>query len=186
MGVYGMNLAGKNGEKLFSFARSFIEEIPEVRKSLPPIISDIIDDRREPEYSSELLITVQPAKSLKDQGKASAVIQVANKGNGVVSLLSMRIVLLDNSDNILGEFNEWIVTPFAVEEDWPGPLMPNSNRFFSSKGKTSVPYSDPSLLKAEYEVTDIRIWNSEKTTESTDDTDEDITNTDEPSTTADN
>ena len=160
LAVYGMNLAGEKSEEFFSFVQSTIKEIPEVMESLPPITADLLNDRRDPNYRDQLDITVEPTL-LRKSGKLGASIQIVNKGSEVVSLLSLRVVILDQNNEIFGEFNEWLVTPFAVKDNWAGPLLPDSNRFLTASGRKASTVSNLSELKAEYEITELRVWNGQ-------------------------
>lgn len=159
--VYGMNFAGDKSEELVSLAEQAIRGLPELQKSLPPVLADILDDRRQPDYSAHLDITADTTLMPNQNGRLRTKIEIVNNGSEVVSLLSLRIVVLNGQNEILTESNQWAATPIAADDDWRGPLMPGSRRYFATyRGGCSIFYADQ--LKTEVEITDIRVWNGEK------------------------
>ncbi len=101
---------------------------------------------------------------LERNGRVRTTVNVINNGEEVVSLLALRIVILNAHDEILTESNEWAATPFAAEHDWRGPIMPGSQRHFASSHSRTFSVSSFNELKTEVEITDIRIWNGKKDT----------------------
>jgi hypothetical protein len=96
-----------------------------------------------------------------NKGTVKTTIEVVNNGKQIVSLLSLRVVVLTSRNDVITESNEWAATPIAADKDWRGPLMPGSRRYFvTSRGGLPVYSADE--LKTEVEITDIRVWNSEK------------------------
>jgi len=161
--VYGMNFAGDKSEELVSLAEQAIRGLPELQKSLPPVLADILDDRRQPDYSGQLDITANTTLMPNQNGRVRTKVEIVNKGGEVVSLLSLRIVVLNGRNEILTESNQWAATPIAADHDWRGPLMPGSRRYFVTYcGVSPVFYADD--LKTEIEITDIRVWNGDKQT----------------------
>ena len=161
--IYGMNFAGDKSEEVVSLVEEAIRGLPQLRESLPPALADILDDRRQPDYSSQLDITANTMLLPADKGTVKTTIEIVNNGKEVVSLLSLRVVVLTSQNEIITESNEWAATPIAAENDWRGPLMPGSRRYFvTSRG--GLPVFSADELKTEVEITDIRIWNSEKGT----------------------
>lgn len=158
--IYGMNFAGQKSEKLLGLVQEAVQGVPILQKSLPPFFADALNDYRQPEYSAQLEITAKT--DLPDQnGRLRTSISVVNKGAEVVSLLSIRVVVLDSQDRILAESNEWAATPFAAEDDWPGPLMPGSHRYFTCSERGSGDSSGGDL-KTQIEITDVRLWSGRK------------------------
>jgi len=161
--IYGMNFAGEKTEELATLAEAAIRGLPELQKSLPPALADMLNDRRQPDYSSQLDITANTTLMPDQNGRLRTNVEVVNNGKEVVSLLSLRVVVLTSRNEIITESNEWAATPIAADDDWRGPLMPGSRRYFvTSHRGLPVFYADE--LKTEVEITDIRIWNSEKGT----------------------
>jgi hypothetical protein len=160
--IFGIHFAGDKSELLISLAEDAVRGLPELQKNLPPILADVLDDRREPEYCKQLEITTNTTIHQDRHGMLRTAIQVVNNGQEVVSLLSLRIVVLNENNEILAESNEWAATPFAAEDDWRGPLMPGSSRRFIAYHGGTSPLFSINNLKTEVEITDIRIWNGGK------------------------
>ena len=161
--VYGMNIAGEKSEEIISLTQSTIQGLPAIYESLPPVASDIFNSRREPQYRDQIEIIAEPVQIPQSAGKLGTSLTITNKGSKVVSLMSLRIVILDSSKNVLAESNEWVVTPVASKNEWPGPLMPDSKRYFSTSAQNA--YNIPNIqdLNVEVEITEIRIWEEDKT-----------------------
>jgi hypothetical protein len=164
--IYGMHFAGEKSEALVSLAQDAVQGLPTLQKSLPPVLADLLDDHRQPDYRTQLQITAKTAPSPDQNGKLRTSVTVANNGPEVVSLLSLRVVVLNPQGQILTESNEWAATPFAAKDDWRGPLMPGSVRYFTCSGSDAAA-SSADDLKTEVEITDVRIWNGGKSAPST-------------------
>lgn len=161
--IYGMNFAGDKTEEVVSLVEEAIRGLPNLQESFPPVLADMLDDRRQPGYRTQIEISANTTLSPDDNGTVKTTIEIANNGSEVVSLLSLRVVVLTSRDEIITESNEWAATPIAADHDWRGPLMPGSRRYFdTSRGGLLVFSADE--LRTEVEITDIRIWNSEKGT----------------------
>lgn len=167
--IYGVHFAGEKSQELVSLAQSAIRGLPDLQASLPPILSDILDDHRQPDYCNQLEITAKTTLQPDHNRKVRTKVEVINNGKEVISLLSLRILILDEHNDILAESNEWAATPFAADHDWRGPIMPDSHRYFASTSYIPSPVSYVDDLKTEVEITDIRIWNSGKETSLLDD-----------------
>lgn len=159
--IYGMNFAGNKSEEVVALVEKAISGLPELREALPPVLADMIDDHRQPDYAAQLDITAKTTLLPADQGTVKTTVEIVNNGKEVVSLLSMRVVVLTSQNDIITESNEWGATPIAADEDWRGPLMPGSRRYFVTS-RQALPVFSADELKTEVEITDIRIWNSEK------------------------
>ena len=162
--IYGMHFVGERSEAIITIAENAVHGLPAFQESLPPVLADMLNDHREPGYRNELEITVQPSISPNNRNEIGTAVKVVNNGPDVVTLLTLRIVVLDSNGEILTESNEWVVTPFSIEDDWPGPLMPGSERYFSTSHRIVHQIPSANELKAEVEITDIRIWNGQKVT----------------------
>jgi len=161
--IYGMNFAGDKSEEIVSLAEEAIRGLPKLQESLPPVLADMLNDRRQPDYSTQLTITPSTTLLPNDNGTVKTTIEIVNNGKEVVSLLSLRVVVLTSRNEIITESNEWAATPIAADHDWRGPLMPGSRRYFVTS-RRALPVFSADDLKTEVEITDIRIWNSEKGT----------------------
>ena len=169
--LYGMHFVGEKSEKIVtSFVEDAIQGLPALQKSLPPVLGDLLDDRRVPEYCNQLNIRARTSVQDDRNGRMRTEIKVTNNGEEVVSLLSLRIVIFDSRDEILDESNEWAATPIAADDDWRGPIMPGSNRHFIVSHYRRSPNLYLEDLKTEVEITDVRVWNSSKNTPLIEDT----------------
>jgi len=167
--IYGVHFAGDKSEELVSLAQNAIRGLPDLQESLPPVLADILDDRRQPDYCDQLEITAKTTIQPDRNQRMRTTVEVINNGKEVVSLLSLRILILDEHNEILAESNEWAATPFTADHDWRGPIMPDSRRYFAFTCYRAFPISYLDDLKTEVEITDIRIWNSVKETALTND-----------------
>ena len=159
--LYSMHFVGDKSEKIVtSLIEDAIQGLPVLQKSLPPVLGDLLDDRRLPDYCDQLEIRARTSVRDDRNGRMRTEIKVTNNGEEVVSLLSLRIVVVDSEDEILDESNEWAATPIAADEDWRGPIMPGSNRHFVVSHYQRSPNLYLEDLKTEIEITDVRVWNS--------------------------
>jgi hypothetical protein len=160
--IYGMHFASNKSEELVTLAEEAIRGLPELQKALPPVLADMLNDRRQPDYSSQLTITPTTTLLPADNGTVKTRIEIVNNGKQVVSFLSLRLVVLTSNNEVITESDEIAATPIAAgNERWRGPLMPGSHRYLVvSRG--SLPVYSADELKPEVEITDIRIWNAEK------------------------
>ena len=158
MVIYGVHFAGERSEKLVSLVGEAIGSLPDLREALPPALADILDDRRQPDYAAELDISAK-TNFVPDQHRMLRTkIEVVNEGSEIVSLLCLRVVVLNPNGEILSESNEWAATPIAADHDWRGALMPGSHRYFVSC-RRALPAFFADDLRTEVEITDLRVWN---------------------------
>ncbi len=155
VGLYGMNLLDRKSGDLTSLGKELVAAVPEILEALPPALSDAINDRRDPGYRSELEIDVAIDDD-EDSSWKRSVVTVKNNGDEVVSLLAVRIVLLDEDGLPTSERGTYVATPLAIDDcdAWSGPILPGETRRISAHMR-----SDASHVKAEIEVTEIRVWN---------------------------
>ncbi len=156
--LYGMNIADRKTGSLYELIEFGVDSLPQLAEALPPFLSDAINDERRPEYAEELNITARLAKS--EYGRLRPVVVVENDGDEVVSLMSMRIVLLDEDGNPLSEVNEWVATPIAGDDDeWRGPLLPGETRRFRARMQYGCRRDkQDAAVDVAYEITEIRTW----------------------------
>ncbi len=158
--LYAVHLASEKSEQVLTLAQGAIKGLPEFTKSLPPALSDMLDDRREPQYSHELAISAKVVSNPDDHGRVRTEVEIINNGDSVVSLLSLRITLVDDKEQLLCESQEWAATPVAADSGWRGPILPGSKRHFVCGGLWGVRPSD--VLTPQIEVTELRVWNDAK------------------------
>jgi hypothetical protein len=160
--IYGMHFASNKSEELVTLAEEAIRGMPELQKALPPVLADMLNDSRQPDYISQLTITPTTTLLPANNGTVKTRIEIVNNGKQIVSFLSLRLVVLTSNNEVITESDEIAATPIAAgNERWRGPIMPGSHRYFVvSRG--SLPVYSADELKPEVEITDIRIWNAEK------------------------
>ncbi|HPC95472.1 MAG TPA: hypothetical protein PLU87_11045 [Sedimentisphaerales bacterium] len=161
--LYGVHLASEKSDQVISLAQGAIHGLPQFRQALPPALSDMLDDRRQPDYCRELAIDAKVVTRPGSHGRAQTAVEITNNGKEVVSLLSLRVVLLDENGGLLSESQEWAATPFAADHDWRGPIMPGSRRRFLCSGGHLYDVGPLDEIKAEIEITELRVWNGPQT-----------------------
>ena len=156
---YGMNIVDRKTNSVFDLVEAVLNGLPELTDALPPVLADAIHDQRRPEYAGELEVSVRLAESSRRRGACRPVVELHNNGSEVVSLLSMRVVVLNQRGEPVAEFNEWAATPIAANDDWRGPLLPGATRHLSVG--TLFLGEDRAVddFHAEVEITDVRVWN---------------------------
>ncbi len=160
--LYTVHLASDKSERVITLAQSALKGLPELTHSLPPALADMLDDHRRPDYCKELTISAKVVSAPDAHGRVRTTVEVVNNGAEVVSLLSLRILILDEQNQPLCESQEWAATPFAGDDGWRGPIMPGSRRHFvcyRSCGRNMDALTD---LSTEVEVTELRVWNNPK------------------------
>ncbi len=165
--LYGVHMAGEKSERVITLAQSAIHGLPEFAESLPPALSDMLNDRRQPDYANSLAITTRPASTPGSHDAARTAIEVVNNGKEVVSLLGLRLTTFDSQGRLLSESQEWAATPVATDGGLRGPIMPGSRRYFVSSrycGHEAGPMED---VKTEVEITELRLWNAPQNTPAT-------------------
>ncbi|MBN1360647.1 MAG: hypothetical protein JW993_08650 [Sedimentisphaerales bacterium] len=158
--LYTVHLASDKSEQIITLAQSAVRGLPEFQRSLPPAVADMLDDRRQPGYAGQLAITAKVTTQPDSRGRTRTTIEIVNNGSEVVSLLSLRVVLLDEDGELVSEFQEWAATPVALEDDWRGPLMPGSKRRFVCHSGYPYHVGPLDTVKPEIEITELRVWNA--------------------------
>ncbi len=163
LGLYGMNIIDRKTGNVFELAESTIANLPELIQGLPPVLADVLNDQRRPDYAQQLEVSVSLTNDRSSKGPR-AVVKIRNDGDQVVSLMSMRIVVLNDRGEVVAEMNEWGATPVAAEHDWRGPLLPGATRYFAVHHSYYDRSAGPPTgdLHVEYEITDVRVWNGDR------------------------
>lgn len=151
--MYGLRVLDTKSENLVDLVREATESLPELRAALPPALSDALDDVRTPEYREELAISADLGKKIDRWGYRRATLKVENKGDKTVSLLSMRLVGLDNDGEPTSETSVWAATPIQVEDEWRGPLLPRETRRVVVRT-----FCGDEVRTIEPEITELRTW----------------------------
>jgi len=158
--IYGIHSATNEPERLVSLIEDAVRWVPSVRGSCPPALSDVLDDRREPDYRDQLDITARTQPPQNSDGRWRTVVTVVNNGTEIVSLLSLRVAVLDSNGRIVAESSEFAATPLEAKPYWRGPLTPGSTRHVNCFISGALSASLAGNLTTKVEVADIRLWDS--------------------------
>lgn len=151
---YGLSILDRKANNVVTLARAALDGLPELRKNLPPVLADVIQDARRPDYVAKLAVNARLVEEADREGRYRAVVEIKNNGDQVVSLLAVRAVVLDAKQAPISEWTEYLATPIAGNDgDWRGPLLPGATR--------RVPlgrlYRNAHCTVA-CEIADVRIW----------------------------
>lgn len=166
--IYGMHLVSQKTDRFISAAEGAVRRLPDLRKSLPPILIDNLDDHRRPDYCKQIETYTETKPLEGHEGMLQTTVKVINSGRETVSLLSLRVVILDSRGQILAESNEWAATPVTAEPEWRGPLQPRYMRYVGFTHRQNLPASLVKSLRAEVEITDLRICPEQNETQPAD------------------
>ncbi|MBK8267866.1 MAG: hypothetical protein IPK83_06000 [Planctomycetes bacterium] len=160
--IYGMRVIDRKCDSLTMLVGDTVRQLPEFRKSLPPALADAIDDVRRPDYLDNLEVTTSLGHVTESRrGRIiHATVEVTNNGDEVVSLLSMRLVGVDEDGAPIMEHNTWAATPIQVEDEWRGPLLPHETRRIPVRF-----FANDDIKTISHEITDIRVWKGAAQTE---------------------
>lgn len=157
LGIYALNILDRRGGSLAaSLAEGLSTGLTHWRETLPPAIVESLDDRRAVNYRT----CIEAAVSLVDGKRGGyAVLDVANRGDEVVTMLTARVVVEDSRGVPVRQHIGYVATPVAIGNggDWSGPLLPGSPR------RLVIPLRDLEAgMKATVEITELRVWNGPK------------------------
>jgi hypothetical protein len=162
-GMYALSLVDRNIVRGASLAGRALAALPEWRSTLPPALSDALNDRRDVAYRDQLTTQVRIVPEDERHGRAHVLIEVRNGGTEAVSVLALRVTLESDDGVPLREFITYAATPLAVDNgEWRGPLLPGAARTVAREiRERRLP-----TLKANVEVCELRVWSGAAPTES--------------------
>jgi hypothetical protein len=156
LGLYGIHIA----DRFMGLPGQALSQLPELMRSLPdwqslpPVIADVLNDRRALDYRRFLDVSTKFRAVQTERGNDGvATVEVVNKGKETVSLLSLRLLIEDEGPEHV-ERVFLAATPVGCEREWPGLLPPGESRRIAQRVYRLV--GEP---KVTVEVTDIRVWN---------------------------
>jgi len=156
--LYSMRITDQKSASLLHFADHTLEGLPELLQSLPPALSDMLNDHRAPQYAGKLDVQV---RFINDENSGlRPVLTVKNTGDEVVSMLALRVAAIDANGTPHRDWTEVVATPLSIDNDWRGPLMPGETRYVVLHGSRPLGREAESLV-AVAEIGDVRIWNGE-------------------------
>ncbi len=151
--IYGMNLVDRKFDQIVRLTPEMLQTLEDWQSFLPPVLSDALRDRRDPAYREQVEMSVDFLIDDNGLGKAP-VLSIDNTGQETISLLGVRIVVENNAGTPLRDWVEYPVTPLALEHEWPGPLLPGSDRRFRLHGQSIASVARPVRL----EIVELRTW----------------------------
>lgn len=143
---------------LIGLAEDTIDGLPELVDSLPPAVGELLNDHRVPQYASHIEVDVDLLAD-KKSNTLRPVLTVTNDGDEVVSMLAVRVAILNEDGIPLGDWTQIVATPIAVEDEWRGPLFPGNTRHIVCsryRGSRNVPADV--VVTAQTEISELRIW----------------------------
>ncbi len=155
--VYGMHVASEKADGLVCLAERTVRGLPDMARALPPALGDLVNDGRRPEYAEQIEVSARLSPAGPGE-RVRVMVEAANQGQEMVTMLSLRVVVMDDQGRVICESNEWAASPFAADGPWRGPLMAGGVRRFNASEWFAY-RADVAELKAEVEITDVRIWN---------------------------
>ncbi|RJP33329.1 MAG: hypothetical protein C4547_12545 [Phycisphaerales bacterium] len=153
----GMSLIDRKSNDVLGLVHEALGTLPELVDSLPPALADALNDERRTDYTPQIQLSAKLAAP-DPNGWVRPTIEITNAGDRVVSLLSLRVVLVTADGEVLDERNSWAATPIAADDEWRGPLLPGSTRrlspgCFMPRGQRGADDVDVAV-----ELTDLRVW----------------------------
>ena len=83
LALFGLYMIDNKAEMLIGFAEGTIDGLPELIANLPPAIGDVLDDRRVPEYASNVDIDITFLADEKT-GLLQPALTIVNEGDEVL------------------------------------------------------------------------------------------------------
>ncbi len=129
-----------------------IDDLPSIVKKVP-MLRDALSSERRIDYIDELDIKIDFTDHPYYDDHMRAIATITNGGEELVSWLSIRVVVSDDVGNVLDEDSAMVATPVALDDDFPGPLVPGRTRRF-----TICTFKRSDHPSAQFEITDLRVW----------------------------
>lgn len=152
--LYTLTIVNQQAGLLVGFASN----LPEFIEALPPSISEILHDRRAPDYASQVSVKVDFVQDARYDA-IKPVLKIENNGDETITMLAVRVAVLNEAGLPIHEWTEVVATPIAIDDDWRGPMMPGNPRYvvldsvWWDENNTELGKGTPVV-----EIADIRIW----------------------------
>ncbi len=128
VGLYGLRILDRRFDALGEAGEKLIEALPHWQQTLPPVLADAFNDRRAPQYMTSLEIRARRVEG-GTHGRQRVLIEVTNRGDEAVSLLTLNLVLQDADGVPLRDLRTFAATPLALSDpQFRGPLYPGMQR----------------------------------------------------------
>ncbi|HUU97427.1 MAG TPA: hypothetical protein VM487_16955 [Phycisphaerae bacterium] len=158
VGIYGMRIADSKVVQVLSTTERLVTGVPDwldaLFEVLPPAMADALHDRRDPDYREHVDVAVRLVPGRDHARYQRAAIEVTNNGTETISLMALRIVIVDEDGVPAYERAAYVATPLTIEDEWRGPLLPGSTRKFA----ITVRASESDEYQASYEIAELRVW----------------------------
>ncbi|MCC7293417.1 MAG: hypothetical protein IT449_15260 [Phycisphaerales bacterium] len=154
--LVGLKVADDKATSLLALSEDAVANLPEFIDKLPPAIADMLHDRRAPQYVSNLVTNVRLAE---DPGTGLLIpsVEIVNNGTEIVSMLGVRITLLNQEGAPLYEWNQLAAAPITFEE-LRGPLLPGTKRYVVLPGRRGLTRELRGQLTGAVEISELRVW----------------------------
>ncbi len=150
--IYALSLFDRRAGEFLGAGERMLASLPEWQKALPPAVSEALRDAREPNYREMLDVRATLARTGRHDDRA--VVEVTNKGDRTISLLSVRVTLEDAEGVPLDTASSYVATPLAIDgPDWHGPILPGATRRVLVRGVGAR-----NAARAAVEVNELRVW----------------------------
>jgi hypothetical protein len=158
--IYGFKVVNDRLDNLIEMSPAALTALTNWQSALPPAVHDALHDRRMPEYRDKVRVTASLVRDWKTD-RLIPIVDVANEGDQIVSLMSLRLQIEDDENLPLQEFTVYAATPLAIESEWRGPLLPGSQRRFRAPQIRDL---SPGELSVRWEISELRVWNVAEST----------------------
>ena len=153
--LYTLDMVDRHFGSAMGIVENAAANLPEFIEGLPPAIKDALHDRRAPEYAASIETSVEMVEPAKGQSPFPTI-TIRNKGNELVSLLTVRVAALDAQGRAYQEWTTVAATPIGIEDEWRGPLLPGSTRHVVLDHGCYFDQRDAVTLTVE--IADVRVW----------------------------
>jgi len=161
--LYGMRIVDRRISTAIGLAENAVGNLPAFLDSLPPVLGEVIHDRRAPEYRGNVEAKVEFTSS--EATGVRPVVTITNNGDEVISMLTVRVAALGREKLPLAEWTEVAATPLAFDDDWRGPLLPRETRYIVLSSRKAL--RDAGDVTGVMEISELRVWEPKATLQKT-------------------
>lgn len=158
LALRGMSIADNNVTQVLGFADRTVAGLPELIERLPESVQEILNDRRAPEYTSNVIVESQFV-STGYKNQVVPTLTITNNGDEIISLMAVRVAALNDHNAPYCDWSEVVATPIALDDnDWPGPIFPRETRHIvlsswcGRHSLTNLPAA------GDVEIAELRVW----------------------------
>lgn len=155
--LYGMSMIDGHASTVLGFAADTVEGLPGLLRALPPVVDDILSQRRALDYASRIDVEARLVEGGR-AGTVRPVLTIKNTGDEAVSILAVRVAVLNEDGVPVAEWTEVVATPLAVEGSWRGPILPGSSRHVLLQDAWRGLSKDYESLTPVVEIADVFVW----------------------------